>query len=211
MENISDFLGFLFSAQQIPDFLPGSCHAWGFLVTYYWQYDRGVYVCLVPHTRGRSTYWDRAWRVGRLKREVFYSTYFILLELVFILLVKQNSPFSVACFYPTNDLLSIFMLSSIVSVQYLFLIVCLYVLNISNSPVSLQFRNSAIQAVTEILSWAISSNSLQVVFKCWGQWTVSFRVTFVRDAILHSLTKCSCILTPFPVALSPVLGQCGMH
>lgn len=37
---------------------------------------------------------------------------------------KVNSLFSVVCFYPSNAFLSIFMLTGMVPVQYLFLIVC---------------------------------------------------------------------------------------
>lgn len=39
-------------------------------------------------------------------------------------ITKVNSLFSVVCFYPSNAFLSIFMLTGMVPVQYLFLIVC---------------------------------------------------------------------------------------
>lgn len=65
----------------------------------------------------------------------------------------MNSLFTVASLYPTNDLLSISMLSCMMPVfifNYAF--VCVLLLNMYNSPVSPQLRNSAIQAVTEVLS-----------------------------------------------------------
>lgn len=59
-----------------------------------------------------------------MKEELFCSVHFTLLEFILILLQEVNSLFSLVYFYPTNDLLSIFILSSMVPRQFLFLILC---------------------------------------------------------------------------------------
>lgn len=61
-----------------------------------------------------------------MKEELFCSVHFILSEFILILLLKVNSLFSVVYFYPTNDLLSIFILRGIMPVQFLFLILCVF-------------------------------------------------------------------------------------
>lgn len=55
---------------------------------------------------------------------VFLLNMLYFIGVYFPCMTKVNSLFSVVCFYPSNAFLSIFMLTGMVPVQYLFLIVC---------------------------------------------------------------------------------------
>lgn len=175
------------------------------------QHAGEVCTSLVPHARGRSTYWDKAWWISRS----FSTQYALFYWCLFYLQNKSEFPFLCCLFLPYQCFSFHFYVKWYgACAVFIFncVLACVLLLKTNNSPVSYQLRNSTFHAVTEILSWTISfSNSLWLVFKCCSQQTVSFRVTFVRDAILHSLRKYGCVLTPFPVALSPALDQRGIN
>lgn len=195
-KKICDFLGFLLASRQIPDFLSGGYHAWVGFISCNAQHDGGLCMCLVLSARDWSTYWDCGWRRS------FSAQCTLFFWNLYLFYFKKWIPFSLLFIFTLPMIyfpFSYYVVSCLCSFYFWFYVfLCVLLLKI-------RVRISALCAVTEILSWTISfSNSPRLVFKCCSQWTVSFRVTFVRDAIFHSLRKYYYILTPHPVALSSV-------